>query len=114
MGKARTRVLNETSHLLVYTCSHNDLAEQLRSLFDNQLDRVDLSLNSSGKYGVLWQTDIPRLRAGKVGAQVSQAAWCECEWRHDSGAQVSQAVYVGGILVVQCRITCTNLLDHVI
>jgi hypothetical protein len=39
-------------------------------VFNNQLDRVDLSRNSSGEYGDMWQTDIPRLQAGKVGAQV--------------------------------------------
>ena len=52
--------------------SHNDLAWQIRFYFHNQLDRVNLSRNTSGLYGNEWQTDIPRLRAGKVGGQVSQ------------------------------------------
>ncbi len=43
----------------------------------NQLDGVDLTKNGSGAdpdvYGHEWQTDIPRLRAGKVGGQVSFA-----------------------------------------
>lgn len=48
-------------------CSHNDLAWQIRVYFKNQLSEIDLSRNGSG--GV-FQTDIPRLRAGRVGAQV--------------------------------------------
>ena len=56
------------------THSHNDLAWQFRVHFENQLDRVDLHKNTSGAdpniYGNMWQTDIPRLRAGKVGGQV--------------------------------------------
>ena len=54
-------------------CSHNDLAEQLRSRFQNQLDHVDLNRNSSGDNVTLWHTDMVRLRAGKVGAQVLHA-----------------------------------------
>ena len=52
-------------------CSHNDLAYAIRGHFQNQFEHVDLTVNGSGMYGVDWQTDIPRLRAGKVGAQVS-------------------------------------------
>ena len=52
--------------------SHNDLADQLRTVFRNQLDKIDLTKNTSGQYGVLWQTDIPRLQAGQVGAQVGE------------------------------------------
>lgn len=56
------------------THSHNDLAWQFRVHFENQLDRVDLHKNTSGAdpniYGNMWQTDIPRLRAGYVGGQV--------------------------------------------
>lgn len=48
---------------------HNDLADELRTVFYNQLDRIDLTKNTSGQHGVLWQTDIPRLKAGHVGAQ---------------------------------------------
>ena len=54
---------------------HNDLPWQLREYFSNQLERVDLSFNSSGGkvevYGDMWHTDIPRLQAGMVGAQVT-------------------------------------------
>ena len=39
----------------------------------NQLDKVDLSKNGSGTEPT-WQTDIPRLRAGKVGGQVKGLA----------------------------------------
>ena len=39
----------------------------------NQLDKIDLSVNTSGQFGPMWQTDIPRLKAGKVGAQVMSA-----------------------------------------
>lgn len=60
------------THIHVHThCSHNDLAYAIRAYFENQLDQVDLTVNSSGMYGADWQTDIPRLRAGKIGAQVS-------------------------------------------
>ena len=59
--------------------SHNDLAWQIRFYFHNQLDRVNLSRNTSGLYGNEWQTDIPRLRAGKVGGQVSQCHGL-CAW----------------------------------
>ena len=57
------------TNLFVY--SHNDLADELRTVFYNQLDRIDLTKNTSGQYGVLWQTDVPRLKAGHVGAQVT-------------------------------------------
>ena len=52
-------------------CSHNDLAMQIRAYFKNQLGEVDLAKNLSS-LGIDWQTDIPRLRAGHVGAQVSK------------------------------------------
>lgn len=58
---------------MVLFCSHNDLPYELREKFSNQLDEVDLMKNSSGEHGNGWQTDIPRLRAGQVGAQV-----CNC------------------------------------
>ncbi len=51
-------------------CSHNDLAYQLRIRFENQLDRIDLTKNTSGLFDTGWHTDIARLRAGHVGAQV--------------------------------------------
>ena len=52
-------------------CRHNDLAYQLRMHFRNQLGEIDLLKNTSGQFGAAWQTDIPRLRAGHVGGQVT-------------------------------------------
>ena len=53
---------------------HNDLAYQIRVHFQNQFSEFDLFENGSAfppeKVGYSWQTDIPRLKAGKVGAQV--------------------------------------------
>ena len=57
-------------HTLSLPISHNDLAYEIRSRFLNQLDQVDLN-TSTDVYGNQWQTDIPWLRAGRVGAQVS-------------------------------------------
>ena len=54
-----------------YLYSHNDLPNAIRSYYMNQLDKVDLSKNGSGMEPY-WQTDIPRLRAGKVGGQVKR------------------------------------------
>ena len=51
--------------LLIHICSHNDLAYAIRSLVENQLDKIDLS-----KHVNRTMTDIPRLREGLVGAQV--------------------------------------------
>lgn len=53
---------------------HNDLPGQIRWHFNNQVNEVDLTKNGSalppGEVGSEWHTDIPRLKAGKVGAQV--------------------------------------------
>ena len=53
---------------------HNDLPGQIRWNFQNQLDQVDLTRNGSalppGEIVSQWHTDIPRLKAGKVGGQV--------------------------------------------
>ena len=46
------------------------MAYELRANFKNQLGDIDLLKNTSGQYGIAWQTDIPRLRAGHVGGQV--------------------------------------------
>ena len=45
---------------------HNDLAEAIRDLVQDHLNRIDLS-----KHVNRTMTDIPRLREGLVGAQVS-------------------------------------------
>ena len=50
---------------------HNDLPFALREYYDNQFDEFDLTVNGSvNPPGLGWHTDIPRLRAGKVGGQV--------------------------------------------
>ena len=56
---------------MIYLFRHNDLADAIRMYFENQLDKVDLSKNETG-FKTSWQTDIPRLRAGKVGGQVKR------------------------------------------
>lgn len=56
--------------------SHNDLAMQLRARYQNQLNEVDLNKNGSGDNVTFWHTDMVRLRAGKVGAQVSLFTLC--------------------------------------
>ncbi len=45
---------------------HNDLIWELRQRFDHDLDAIDLATDQSG---IGLHTDIPRLRAGGVGAQ---------------------------------------------
>ena len=53
------------------SCRHNDLAYQIRVLYKNQFSQFDLTKNGSARPPEdLWQTDIPRLRAGKLGGQV--------------------------------------------
>lgn len=43
----------------------------IRLYYENQFDKLDLTVNSSAHPpGPSWHTDIPRLRAGKVGGQV--------------------------------------------
>jgi membrane dipeptidase len=50
---------------------HNDLAEQIRGRFGGRLDRVDLRADTSHLLadGVPMMTDIPRLKAGRLGGQ---------------------------------------------
>ena len=50
-----------------FISSHNDLAYAIRQKFTNHLNDFDLD-ESTAAFG--WHTDIPRLRQGKVGAQV--------------------------------------------
>ncbi|XP_070575856.1 dipeptidase 1-like [Ptychodera flava] len=56
---------------------HNDLPWQLKSNFDNQLQRLDLNEDTSNKFGSYGHTDIPRLRQGLLGAQF-WAAYMSC------------------------------------
>ncbi|XP_022096155.1 dipeptidase 1-like isoform X2 [Acanthaster planci] len=53
---------------------HNDLPWQLKSLYNNRLQTIDLSTDLSH---TTLHTDIPRLRAGKVGGQF-WAAYTSC------------------------------------
>jgi len=61
--------------LLKRLLRHNDLANNIIGLANGQLANVDLGQNLTSH--PLWQdcmschTDIPRLRAGMVGAQVT-------------------------------------------
>ncbi|KAJ8042269.1 Dipeptidase 1 [Holothuria leucospilota] len=55
---------------------HNDLPWFLKNNHDNRLEDIDLSVNISEAYDIT-HTDIPRLRAGKVGAQF-WAAYTSC------------------------------------
>ncbi|XP_038078089.1 dipeptidase 1-like isoform X2 [Patiria miniata] len=61
---------------------HNDLPWQLKSLYNNSLETVDLTADLSH---TTLHTDIPRLQAGKVGGQF-WAAYTSC------GAQYKDAV----------------------
>lgn len=65
---------------------HNDLADQVQELFGGDLSRVDLA----GRAPPPLQTDIPRLRAGRVGAQF-WSVYVPAELR---GAESGQAVQV--------------------
>ncbi|XP_065341461.1 dipeptidase 1-like [Cloeon dipterum] len=69
---------------------HNDLAMNIRQLADGKLSNVDLSQNLTDN--PLWQgcnnchTDIPRLRAGMVGAQF-WSAYTGCRTQYLDSAQ---------------------------
>ena len=64
-GEARVRAILRTTPLID---GHNDLAEALRERFGNDPSAVDLTANQSAN-PLRLHTDIPRLRAGGVGAQ---------------------------------------------
>lgn len=49
-----------------FTCRHNDIPWQLRKNYMNRMENVTLDKNNPE-----FHTDIPRLRKGGVGAQVS-------------------------------------------
>ena len=53
--------------MVIYFCSHDDLAEWLRGSVKNHLSQVNLSGHVEGS-----QADIPRLLQGKLGGQVRQ------------------------------------------
>jgi membrane dipeptidase len=75
---------------------HNDLADQIHENYGGDLSRVDLTHDTSGLEHPL-QTDIPRLRAGGVGAQF-WSVYVPAELR---GAQAGEAVQVQIDLVRQ-------------
>ena len=82
-GKGEIIVANLPTH----TYRHNDLPFLIRVYYENQFDKLDLTVNSSAHPpGPSWHTDIPRLRAGKVGGQVIDIIICLLklciEWVH--------------------------------
>jgi membrane dipeptidase len=64
-GEARARRILERTPLID---GHNDLAEALRERFGNDPSAVDLTVDQSAN-PLRLHTDIPRLRAGGLGAQ---------------------------------------------
>jgi membrane dipeptidase len=66
---------------------HNDLPDQVHEYFAGDLSRVDLTADTSTLPGAL-QTDIPRLRAGRMGAQF----WSVYVSADLHGAEAAQAV----------------------
>jgi membrane dipeptidase len=67
---------------------HNDLAEQLRDRFRDRLDRVNLASDTSTLDPPM-QTDIPRLRKGRLGGQF----WSVYVPTTLKGADAVQAVF---------------------
>ncbi|ELT95114.1 hypothetical protein CAPTEDRAFT_176153 [Capitella teleta] len=63
---------------------HNDLAGEIRSKFKSQVDKVDLRRDMS-KYT---QTDIPRLRKGRLGGQF-WSAYVPCNMQFTDAVRVS-------------------------
>jgi hypothetical protein len=74
MGSKSFLIRHKCDFLTFSFNSHNDFAMHIDELADGQLALVDISQNLTNH--PLWQgcgschTDIPRLRAGMVGAQV--------------------------------------------
>ena len=57
--------------MYMHAYRHNDLPSLIRQYYKNQFNRFNLTVNGSANPpGPSWHTDIPRLRAGKVGGQV--------------------------------------------
>ncbi|NEX93237.1 dipeptidase [Caulobacter sp. 17J65-9] len=67
---------------------HNDLADQVHDLYGGELARIDLTRWGTPQSPL--QTDIPRLRSGRVGAQF-WSVYAPAELR---GAEAAQAVQV--------------------
>src|SRR5947209_13632078 len=82
------RVLAETPLI----DGHNDLPEQLRSRFTNNLSVIDLASDTSkllsAEGGRPLMTDIPRLRAGRMGAQF-WSVWVPSELKGNDAVQTT-------------------------
>lgn len=90
----RTRIERVTARTPLID-GHNDLADQIHDLFGGDLSRVDLTRPGGAPPPL--QTDIPRLRAGRVGAQF-WSVYVSADLR---GAEAAQAVQVQIDLVRQ-------------
>ena len=71
---------------------HNDLPERIRELFKNNLAAIDLGSNTSTLVFTNAEkplaTDIPRLRAGRVGAQF-WSVWVSTELKGNDAVQAT-------------------------
>ena len=63
---AQVRIMYNVS----FHYSHNDLAHVYRKRVENRVDQIDLTSDVTPQWGDS-HTDIPRLREGLVGTQVS-------------------------------------------
>lgn len=90
----RTRIERVTARTPLID-GHNDLADQIHDLFGGDLSRVDLTRPGGAPPPL--QTDIPRLRSGRVGAQF-WSVYVSADLR---GAEAAQAVQVQIDLVRQ-------------
>jgi len=66
---ARLKIIDQILRQVPLIDGHNDLAWQFRELCTNNLDGIDLSINNSKHDPTQVVTDLPRLRAGRVGGQ---------------------------------------------
>ena len=63
--------------MFAYIYRHNDLAAVYRYFAKNQVNQADLRTETRKSWNRTYdQTDIPRLRKGKVGAQASIISSC--------------------------------------
>lgn len=75
---------------LMFLFRHNDIPWQLRKNYMNQMENVTLD-----KSNPAFHTDIPRLREGKVGAQVSGLGSIKCALLTWTPGRFSFQVWVG-------------------
>ncbi len=64
---ARLKVIDQILRQVPLIDGHNDLPWQFREECSNDLNGVDLSRDNSGRSN--WVTDLPRMRAGRMGGQ---------------------------------------------